>query len=115
MAFYLAYGRDLDTGGYRDLEGTITEIRAQATKKFASQTAVAIESKGKILGYVYETKMGQCIWISSDKKTCRYFNPLTGRLGKAPPRDHIAKMRRLVTWDQSKVKAELKKLKRRRS
>lgn len=106
MVIYLGYGRDLDSGGYRDLEGSITEMREQAIRKLGIPgMAIAIEAKSDILGYLYTTKTEEYLWMSTDKKVCRFINPETGVLLRTKvPTEYVAGMRRIVEWDQSKGK-----------
>lgn len=110
MVIYLGYGRDLDSGGYRNLEGSITEMREQAIRKIGIPgMAIAIEAKSNILGYLYTTKTEEYLWMSPDKKVCKFINPDTGYLVGKPPAEYVAGMRRIVEWDQSRGKMTFSK------
>ena len=107
MAFYLAYGRDLDTGGYRDLEGDLAQIREEAIWKMAEPGAgIAIEIGHRIVGYIYTTKREEHIWMSTDKKVCRFINPETGVLLRTKvPAEYVAGMHRIAIADHMMIKS----------
>lgn len=107
MAFYYAYGRDFDTGGYRDLEGDLANIRKEAIWIWGEPgEGVVIEIGHRIVGYIHTTKRGEHIWMSTDKKVCRFINPETGVLLRSRvPAEYVAGMRRIVDADQARIKS----------